>query len=158
VRSCGLDASGSGWGPVAGCCEHGNEPSGSIKGGEFLTSWATVKSWRRTALHGVGLSMKFLCHSQQTGTREDRVHIHLYVCTSFLLPRALAISLSLWPLYDYIWRLFKMRQVLAHIHWSQEKFFCWIREVLRGGNGNSKTSVCSGGGGGEITRGSSLRW
>jgi hypothetical protein len=22
--------------PVAGCCEHGNEPSGSIKGGEFL--------------------------------------------------------------------------------------------------------------------------
>jgi hypothetical protein len=23
-------------GPVAGCCEHGNEPSGSIKGGEFL--------------------------------------------------------------------------------------------------------------------------
>jgi len=23
-------------GPVAGCCEHGNEPSGSIKGREFL--------------------------------------------------------------------------------------------------------------------------
>jgi hypothetical protein len=22
--------------PVAGCCEHGNEPSGPIKGGEFL--------------------------------------------------------------------------------------------------------------------------
>jgi hypothetical protein len=21
---------------MAGCCEHGNEPSGSIKGGEFL--------------------------------------------------------------------------------------------------------------------------
>jgi hypothetical protein len=21
---------------VAGCCEHGNEPSGSIRGGEFL--------------------------------------------------------------------------------------------------------------------------
>jgi hypothetical protein len=21
---------------VAGCCEHGNEPSGSIKGGEFV--------------------------------------------------------------------------------------------------------------------------
>jgi hypothetical protein len=26
-----LDASGSGKGPVAGCCEHGNEPSVSIK-------------------------------------------------------------------------------------------------------------------------------
>jgi hypothetical protein len=23
-------------GPVAGCCEHGNEPSGQIKSGEFL--------------------------------------------------------------------------------------------------------------------------
>jgi hypothetical protein len=31
VRCFGLDASGSGQGPVVGCCEHGNEPSGSIK-------------------------------------------------------------------------------------------------------------------------------
>jgi hypothetical protein len=29
---CGLAASGSGQGPMASCCEHGNEPSGSIKG------------------------------------------------------------------------------------------------------------------------------
>jgi hypothetical protein len=36
VGRCGLDASGSGYGPVAGSCKHGNEPSGSIKGGEFL--------------------------------------------------------------------------------------------------------------------------
>jgi hypothetical protein len=33
VGKCGLDASGSGWGPMAGFFEHGNEPSGSIKGG-----------------------------------------------------------------------------------------------------------------------------
>jgi hypothetical protein len=32
----GLDASGSEYGPVAGCCEYGNEPSDSIKGGELL--------------------------------------------------------------------------------------------------------------------------
>jgi hypothetical protein len=31
VGMCRIDASGSGWGPRAGCCEHGNEPSGSIK-------------------------------------------------------------------------------------------------------------------------------
>jgi hypothetical protein len=31
-----VDASDSGQGPVAGSCEHGNEPLGSIKGGEFL--------------------------------------------------------------------------------------------------------------------------
>jgi hypothetical protein len=36
VRRCGLDSSGSGQGPVAGSCEHGNEPLGSIKGEEFL--------------------------------------------------------------------------------------------------------------------------
>jgi len=35
VGSCELDASGSGWGPVAGPREQGNEPSGSIKCGEF---------------------------------------------------------------------------------------------------------------------------
>jgi len=35
VGGCGLDASGSRLEPVTGCCEHGNEPSGSIKGGEF---------------------------------------------------------------------------------------------------------------------------
>jgi hypothetical protein len=33
---CGLDASGSGQGPVEGSSEHGNETSDSIKGGEFF--------------------------------------------------------------------------------------------------------------------------
>jgi hypothetical protein len=36
VGSCGLDISGSGYGPMVGFCEHGNEISGSIKGGDFL--------------------------------------------------------------------------------------------------------------------------
>jgi hypothetical protein len=35
----GLDASGSGQGAVVGSCEHGNEPSGSIKGGEFFDDY-----------------------------------------------------------------------------------------------------------------------
>jgi hypothetical protein len=30
---CGLDSSGSGQDTVAGSCEHGNEPSDSLKGG-----------------------------------------------------------------------------------------------------------------------------
>jgi hypothetical protein len=30
------NSSGSGHGPVAGSCEHGNEASGSTEGGEFL--------------------------------------------------------------------------------------------------------------------------
>jgi hypothetical protein len=36
VWGCGLDSFGSGEGQVASSCEHGNEPSGSIKCGEFL--------------------------------------------------------------------------------------------------------------------------
>jgi hypothetical protein len=36
VGRCGLDAYDSEMRPVAGSCEHNNEPSGSIKGGEFL--------------------------------------------------------------------------------------------------------------------------
>jgi hypothetical protein len=36
VGICGLDASGSGQGLVAGSSEHDTKPSGSIKGGEFL--------------------------------------------------------------------------------------------------------------------------
>ena len=37
----GLDKAGSGWGQVAGTCECGNEPSGSIKFGEFLDQLQT---------------------------------------------------------------------------------------------------------------------
>jgi hypothetical protein len=36
VESRGLDESGSGLEPMAGCCVDGNELSSSIKGGEFL--------------------------------------------------------------------------------------------------------------------------
>jgi hypothetical protein len=40
MEGCGLDSSGSEYGPVAGSCKHGDEPSGSIKGGEFFSSCA----------------------------------------------------------------------------------------------------------------------
>jgi hypothetical protein len=36
VERFGLELSGSGYGPVVGSCRHGNEPSGSIRGGKFL--------------------------------------------------------------------------------------------------------------------------
>jgi len=36
MRRCGLDSPGSEQGPVAGSCEQGNKPLGSIKGREFL--------------------------------------------------------------------------------------------------------------------------
>jgi len=36
MRRCELDSYDSEYGPVIGSCEHGNEPSGSIKGGDFF--------------------------------------------------------------------------------------------------------------------------
>jgi hypothetical protein len=48
LRMCGLDSFGSGYDIAEGSCDHGNEPSGSIKGGNFLTSLATVSFSRRT--------------------------------------------------------------------------------------------------------------
>jgi hypothetical protein len=38
VGKCGLEASGSGQGPAADSCEHGNEFSISIKSGKVLDS------------------------------------------------------------------------------------------------------------------------
>jgi hypothetical protein len=35
MGECGVDSSGSGQAPLAGSCEHGNGPFGSIKCGEF---------------------------------------------------------------------------------------------------------------------------
>jgi hypothetical protein len=36
MNECGLNVSGSGKGPVMGCCEHYDEHSGSVKYGECL--------------------------------------------------------------------------------------------------------------------------
>jgi len=39
---------------MAGCYEHDDGPSGSIKGGNFFTSWMAISFSRRTLFHGVG--------------------------------------------------------------------------------------------------------
>jgi hypothetical protein len=49
VGSFGLYVSGCGLVPVAGTCEHGNEPSGSIEDGEF--NCFTSSFSMRTLLH-----------------------------------------------------------------------------------------------------------
>jgi hypothetical protein len=51
---CGLDSAVSGYDPVAGFRGYGNRPSGVIKAGHFLTSWATVEFLNKTLYLGVG--------------------------------------------------------------------------------------------------------
>jgi hypothetical protein len=43
---------------LAGSCEHGNEPSGSVKCGEFLRRWTTGGFSRRTRLPRVDQSVR----------------------------------------------------------------------------------------------------
>jgi len=49
---------------LAGSCEHNNEPSGSIKGGNFLTSWVTVSFSRRTLLRSLRyIGLRFMIYN-----------------------------------------------------------------------------------------------
>jgi len=47
----GQDKSGLGWEQVAGCCEYGNEPSGSGKCGSCIVSWGTTGFTRRNLVY-----------------------------------------------------------------------------------------------------------
>jgi hypothetical protein len=51
VGRCELESSGAGCGPVAGCFEHDDKPSGFIKGGKFLDQLSDLASQERL-LHG----------------------------------------------------------------------------------------------------------
>jgi hypothetical protein len=54
---CGLDWAGPGYRQVADACECGDEPSGSMKCGNFLTSFKPVSCSRRTVHRGVSKSV-----------------------------------------------------------------------------------------------------
>jgi hypothetical protein len=47
---CGLDLSGSESSAVGGSCVHGNEPSGSIKGGKILDELSENQFLKKSAL------------------------------------------------------------------------------------------------------------
>jgi hypothetical protein len=55
MLECGLESPGWKMGPVAGCCEHGNELGGFIKGGTFLVYW--IIGFRRVFGHNDWLLM-----------------------------------------------------------------------------------------------------
>jgi len=52
-RSCELDVSESGQGPVADSCKHGNELLDSINDENFLTLSVTVDFSRKALLHEI---------------------------------------------------------------------------------------------------------
>jgi hypothetical protein len=64
----GLDCSHLGHGQVAGSCDHGNEPSGSIKCGVFLDYLL-----RRTHFHGGSRVIKRQYHSRIRQTHSSQL-------------------------------------------------------------------------------------
>jgi hypothetical protein len=63
---------------VAGICEYGNEHSGSLRCGEFLTGCKPVSFSRRTVLHGVSNYIaNDLFHTTKCSTTES-LHKQLY--------------------------------------------------------------------------------
>jgi hypothetical protein len=66
MEGCGLDSSGSEYGPVVSCCECGNEPSGYINVGNFLTRQETI-SFSAPRSQSVSLSVSLVkTHLKQT--------------------------------------------------------------------------------------------
>jgi hypothetical protein len=58
---CGLDSTSSGQGPVAGCCECGDEPSGSCAT-ELLFSLAVfIETYPLKAFCSYSVSLNFIC-------------------------------------------------------------------------------------------------
>jgi len=59
---------------LAGCCEHGNEHSRSIKGGEFLDLLCDFSFSRRTLLRGVELTNEVRIERKEVkeGRKEGR--------------------------------------------------------------------------------------
>jgi hypothetical protein len=59
-----MDLTGSGYGPIAGFCEHGNEPSGYIKGWELLDQLSdceVLKEEPATGVNPLKPSGYFMC-------------------------------------------------------------------------------------------------
>jgi hypothetical protein len=56
VLGCEVDSSGSEYTPVTGCCEYGNEPSGSTKDEEFLELLSDCQLPKKGSLPKNGLN------------------------------------------------------------------------------------------------------
>ena len=89
VEGLGLDLSGSGQGEVAGCCEHGDEPSGYVNCGEFIDQLRNCQllSWDCAPwplLLSYGGCIYVLRQKSNTQTKQK---LTFYICFHFVPPR-----------------------------------------------------------------------
>jgi hypothetical protein len=81
VEGCGLVVSGTGW-PVAGSCEHGCEPSGSVKAGKFLYQLSVTLC---KLLKKDSASWSYLIEGKQQNVEDGIARIVMAFTYSFLL-------------------------------------------------------------------------
>ena len=73
---CGLDWAGPGQGQVADACEWGNEPSGSVKCGEFLDQLQTSQLLKKDSA-----PWSIIFKDESPGAVQGNIHIpYLYFC------------------------------------------------------------------------------
>ena len=77
---------------MADACECGNEPSGSVKWGNFLTGCKPVNFSRRTLHHGV--RVKLLFSLSNTNTETD----YNLIITTYIIYKDWDMSVSIFPL------------------------------------------------------------
>jgi hypothetical protein len=78
------------FGPVAGSCVHSNEPSGSVRGFEFL-DYLSIVSGSEEEL----CSMELFCQSVSATLRETAGFYHFLVYSPFLPLRPIGTAHSL---------------------------------------------------------------
>ena len=72
---CGLDWAGTGQGQVADACECGNEPSGSMKCGEFLDQLQTSQLLKKDSAPWSKQVSKYLSHTTPVEVFDETVEI-----------------------------------------------------------------------------------
>jgi hypothetical protein len=107
----GVVSSGKSQRQVAGCCEQGNEPSGSIKFGEFLTGWGTISFSRRTLLHGGCYVVSMSLHTLVALMMVSTVKLSLLTSQKHV-GEWRSVSRCSWP-------------------WNQMKMSAWLRYSCR---------------------------
>jgi hypothetical protein len=135
----GLDSSGSGQAPLAGSCEHGNEPSGPTRGGEFFDHLSEYWLLKKDSAHGATHTRLILPKGLKYTRRQPKLstnHVSLSPSLSefclFIQPGTLKIcTLPLTPLRTrgQLCKLFKaLREngkCLSRIRVCTQKFPDW---------------------------------
>ena len=118
----GLDQAVSGQGQVVGTCKCGNEPSGSVKCGEYLDQLQTSQLLKKDSAHGASKLFGLF------GTRKsDKLHFILMALSSYMLVEQASTAAPVFLLVNCLggWWLWLCCVV---VYWGGHTFCIWFVE------------------------------